>query len=124
MVDGDGHDRVAEEVERGSVTPAVGQAPRPHLAGAERGMQVAWKERCTCGPRLAGADRRRTGDQLRRQRRAGWREGVRRSVHSFHIRIVRSMNVLNNGTLGPTVDHLPERLSEHDWLRYAKGLAG
>ena len=66
VVDRDRNDRVAEEVERGSLTQTVGQAPRPHLAGTERGTQVAWKERCTCGTWPSGSDRRRTGDQLRR----------------------------------------------------------
>ncbi len=84
VLDGHRGDRVAEEVERGALTPPVGQAPRSHLAGAERGTQVAWKESCACGPRLSGADRRRTGDQLRRQRRTNRRNRVCRSVHSFH----------------------------------------
>ena len=46
VLDRDRDDRVAEEVERSSLAPAVGQAPRPHLAGTKRGTQVAWKERC------------------------------------------------------------------------------
>ena len=70
VLDRDRDDRVAEEVERGTLTPAVGEAPRTNLAGSERDTQIAWKERCARGPRLPGADRRRTGDQLRGQRRA------------------------------------------------------
>src|SRR2546421_480142 len=42
------------------------------------------------------------------------RAPVRHSVHSFHSSILRSMNALNNGTLGPTVDHAPERLLSGD----------
>ena len=66
-----------------------------------------WKERCAADRRLPGADRRRTGDQLRGQSGTDRSASlpVVRSVHSFHSRIVRSMNALNNGTLGPTVDH-------------------
>jgi hypothetical protein len=59
---------------------------------------------------LSGCNRRSAGDQL------GGQSGtdrsappVRRSIHSFHIPILRSMNGLNNGTYGPTVDHRPER---------------
>ena len=103
VLDGDRDDRIAEEVERSSLTPAVGQPPRPHLAGTERRTQVARKERACRGPWLSGADRRRTGDQLRGQGGADRRDAppVRRSFHSFHNSILRSMNVLNNGPSGP-----------------------
>ena len=106
----DGDDGLAEEVERGTLAPSVGQAPRPHLAGTKRGTQVAWKESCTCGPRLSGADRRRTGDQLRGQGRACRRDSSRSSVHTFHRPIVRSIAGYNNGTQGLIVDQLAERV--------------
>ena len=112
VLDRDGDNRVAEEVQRSTLAPAVGQPPRPHLARPEGGTQVRWQVRGCARPRLSGADRRRTGDQLRGQRGTDRRDvpPVRRSIHSFHSCIVRSMNVLNNDPHGPTVDHLPERL--------------
>jgi hypothetical protein len=92
------------------LTPPLGHAPRPHLAGTKRSTQVAWKERRVRGPWLSGSDRRRTGDQFGGKGRTDRDDPpVRRSFHSFHNSILRSMNVLNNGTLGPTVDHRPER---------------
>ena len=104
VLDGDRDDRVAEEVERSSLTPAVGQPPRPHLAGTKRRTQVGRKKRRGAAAWLSGADRRRTGDQLRGQRGTDRRDDlpVRRSFHSFHSPILRSMNVLNNGPSGPT----------------------
>ena len=100
-----------EEVECGPLAPAVGQAPRPHLAGTKRSTQVAWKERrrrqTVALPAPIAAAR-----AISSEARVALTRGdppVRRSVHSFHNSILRSMNVLNNGTLGPTVDHRPER---------------
>ena len=123
MLERDRDDRIAEEVERSSLTPAVGQPPRPHLAGTERRTQVSRKVRGGRGAWLSGADRRRTGDQLRGQCGTGRRDDapVRRSFHSFHSPILRSMNVLNNGPSGPTSDHLPERhrhgrSARHYWV--------
>ncbi len=110
VLDGDRDDRIAEEVECGPLTPPLGQAPRPHLAGTKRSTQVAWKERRVGRPWLSGSDRRRTGDQFGGKGRTDRGDPpVRRSFHSFHNCILRSMNVLNNGTLGPTGDHRPER---------------
>ena len=67
VLDGDRDDRVAEEVERGALAPAVGQAPRSNLAGTERGTQVAWKERLH--PRTVALRRRSPphGRSARRQ---------------------------------------------------------
>ena len=50
VLDRDRDDRVAEEVERSALTPAVGQPPRSRLAGHERGAQVRWKWRGLGGP--------------------------------------------------------------------------
>jgi hypothetical protein len=109
VLQGDSDDRVTEEIESGALAPTVGQAPRPRLRGAKRGTQVAWKERRARGSRLSGADRRRTDDQLRSERRARRRDPSLASVHTFHSRILRSIADFNNGTYGPTVDQLPER---------------
>ena len=64
VLGGDRDDRIAEEVECGPLTPPLGQAPRPHLAGTKRGTEVAGKERRVGRPWLSGSDRRRTGDQF------------------------------------------------------------
>src|SRR6185312_357745 len=121
VVDGNRGNRVAKEIKRRSLTPTIGQTPCLHLAGTKRGTQVWRKERGCRGLWLSGADRRRTGDQLRGQRGADRRDAppVRRSVHSFHSSILRSRDVSHNGTLGPSVDHLPERRTEHKWRRCA-----
>src|SRR5207245_1018157 len=91
VLDRDRDDRIAEKVERSSLTPAVGQPPRTHLAGAERGAQVLRKKRCAGRGWLSGADRRRTGDQLGGQRGPDRSAPlVCRNVHSFHNPILRS----------------------------------
>jgi hypothetical protein len=64
--------------------------------------------------RLSGADRRRTGDQLRSESRARRRNSTVTSVHTFHKSILRSIAAFNNGTYGPTVDQRTERHAAAD----------
>jgi hypothetical protein len=48
MLGGDRNHRVAEKVERGTLTPTVGEAPRTNFAGTERRTQLAREKRCAC----------------------------------------------------------------------------
>ena len=75
VLDRDRDDRVAEKVERSSLTPAVGQAPRTHLAGTER--RHAGRAEGALRPRTA-ACRRRSPPHGRSAPRSGWHRPARR----------------------------------------------